>query len=487
LVSLASVLASFLGVLGPQRRAVAAEESAPDPALQAAKEDFENAQTLFLKEQFDAAAEKFLAAFDKKSYPAFLFNAAVSYEKAKKLDVAQKYFEQYLEKDPQASDAAQVKARIETLKTLLGPPPAVVPAVPGGTPAAPLPPGQMVPPLLTTLPAIDTKGLVVIDSKPQGATIYLNDKTNGPFAKTPWQGSLESKPVRLVLESKGFKPEQRAISPRSDKLVDVYIALSEEHFLGWVEIVSNTPGATVYIDRKDIGAIGRTPYTGHLKPGKHTIYLEKMGFKPAEMVLEVSPGTATQHTIAMQQGDSGFVSVVGRGTSGGRLLIDKKFACNIPCRSEVLPGKHTVVVEKPGMQDYESNLVVERAVETTVEVQFTPRQPRTRAWTAGIIAAALIGGGAYVGHLSVKNRDAVKADIASGQLIDNGDARYDRAKLQAIGADVLFGLGAIVAISSAVSFLTGGSDSVGVVDQKSISLAPDLIPNGLALTAVGRF
>ena len=106
---------------------------------------------------------------------------------------------------------------------------------------------------------IETKGLVVIDSKPQGATIYLNDKRKGAFGKTPWQGSLESKPVRLILEQKGWKPEERAISPRSDKLIDVYIALSEEHYLGWVEIASNVPGADVFIDRKEIGAIGRTP------------------------------------------------------------------------------------------------------------------------------------------------------------------------------------------------------------------------------------
>ena len=50
------------------------------------------------------------------------------------------------------------------------------------------------------LTEIETKGLVVIDSKPQGATIYLNDKRKGAFGKTPWQGSLESKPVRLILE-----------------------------------------------------------------------------------------------------------------------------------------------------------------------------------------------------------------------------------------------------------------------------------------------
>ena len=45
----------------------------------------------------------------------------------------------------------------------------------------------------------------------------------------------------------------------------------------------------------------------------------------------------------------------------------------------------------------------------------------------------------------------------------------------AIGADVLFGLGAIVAVTSAVGLIFHGSDSMGVVDQKSISFAPCLM------------
>ncbi len=66
-------------------------------------------------------------------------------------------------------------------------------------------------------------------------------------------------------------------------------------------------------------------------------------------------------------------------------------------------------------------------------------------------------------------------------------ATSPRAKLEFIGADVLFGLGAIVAVSSAISLVLHGSDSVGIVDQKSISLAPELMPGGGGLTAVGRF
>ena len=104
---------------------------------------------------------------------------------------------------------------------------------------------------------------MVIDSKPQGATIYLNDKRKGAFGKTPWQGSLESKPVRLILEQKGWKAEERAISPRSDKLIDVYITLSESASSAGSEITSNVPGADVFIDRKEIGAMAarRSPAT----------------------------------------------------------------------------------------------------------------------------------------------------------------------------------------------------------------------------------
>ena len=221
-----------------------------------------------MRGEYAAAAERFQSAYEHKPYPAFLFNAAVSFEKAKQLEKAKKFFTEYLEKDPNASDAAQVKLRLEIINQLLAPPPA--PAAPAGpassrderprwwSAAARRPPVRRgraaahddgatttrrhLSAPLPVLTDIETKGLVVIDSKPQGATIYLNDKRKGAFGKTPWQGSLESKPVRLILEQKGWKPEERAISPRSDKLIDVYIALSEEHYLGWVEIASNVPG-----------------------------------------------------------------------------------------------------------------------------------------------------------------------------------------------------------------------------------------------------
>jgi hypothetical protein len=487
-----TLLLAVVALLGTPAIAKAAEDS-PDKALSDAKEEFQTAQNFFVRGEYEAAAGKFLEAYNRKAYPAFLFNVAVSYEKAKQLEKAKEYFEKYLQEDPNASDAAQVKLRLDVIGKLLAPPAAPVTPPPAAgtapateTPAPPAAPAAAPPPV-PVLPEIDTKGLVVIDSKPQGATIYLNDKRAGAFGTTPWHGSLESKPVRLILESKGFKAEERSISPRSDKLVDVYIALSEEHYLGWIELVSNVIGADVYIDRKDIGAIGRTPYTGQLKPGKHTIFLEKFGWQPLQQEIDVPAGTATQHTLTMQPTQAGWVSVTGRGTVGGRLFVDDKPGCDTPCRAEVAPGKHKIRVEKKGFEDYELTLEVGRGVETTIEVSMSPRPPRGHAITSSVLALVFIGGGAYVGSLAKSNKDAINNDIKSGALIDNTDSRFTTGKIEAITADVLFGVGAIIAATAIYGFFEHGPDSTGVVEHRNISLAPTFGPEGTGLALWGRF
>lgn len=509
---LAASLAS--GLIAPEPVAAesptpAPDQQTPDRDLQSAKAEFEAAQVLFIQGAYEDAAARFLAAYAKKPFAAFLFNAAVSHEKAGKLDAAVESFQRYLEEDPKASDAAVVKARIDAIRGVVAAGTATDPAssgagtgpAAGGTDGqggagpsgggAPGTDGSGAPTAAAraaaALPAIETKGLVVIDSKPRGATIYLDTKKNGAFAQTPWQGSLQSRGVKLILEAKGFKPEERVINPRSDKLVDVYIALSEEHFLGWVEIVSNVPGADVFIDRKEIGAIGRTPFTGHLKPGKHVVFVERMGYRPMRQEIDVLPGTATQHTINLEKGDNGWINVTGRGTYGAKVTIDDKIKCDAPCRTEVPPGQHHVEVSKKGFEDYEADVTVERTAEMIVDVQWSPRPPRRAAWTTAILSAAFIGGGIYVGRLSDKNADNYQADINAGLPVDSNDPRLSRGRWQALGANVLYGIGAILAISSTISFLSHGPESTAVLDQRAIGLAPSVSGDGAGLAAWGRF
>jgi len=481
-LSTALCLASAVGA--PERAAQAQEPAAVDDDLQAAKAQFEEAQTLYLRELWDDAAAKFLSAYDKKPFSSFLFNAAVAFEKAKKLDRAIDMFQRYLDKDPQARDSAEVKARIDSLKVLLAPPPPPVGTVEKApAPAAPL-------------PTLATKGLVVIESKPTGAAIYLDDKSKGTFATTPWHGSLEPKPVKLLFEAQGFKPEEREITPRTDKVVEIYIALSEQHFLGWIEVIANVPGADVFIDRQDIGAMGKTPFTGHLKPGKHTLWLARAGFQTAQKEITVEPGTATTHTIALETVDFARLKAGGADSQGAHLMVDGILACTMPCDQQLKPGEHQIVVQQDGMETYKDKLVVERADEATLDLKFSPKPPKTAAITYAVLSGLSFAGGIYLGVAGKHIKDQIDSDIGNpAKFTNNTDSRRNTGKWYYIGADVAFGVGALTGLLSLWNFLESGPPSTAIVkkvnlagsEPKKVSLVPFSLPDGAGLAAAGRF
>ena len=462
----------------------AAQEQATDLVLQEAKAAFEEAQSLYTKDQFADAAAKFMVAFDKKPFSSFLFNAAVAYEKARQLEKAVETFQRYLSVDPQARDAVDVKARIDALKAVLSPPP-----VEAGKAAGEKAPVQV-------LPAIVTKGLVLIESKPTGASVYLDDPAKGLFATTPWQGSLEPKPVKLIFEAKGFKRETREINPRSDKILELYISMSEEHFLGWIEVVSNVPGAEVFIDRQEIGALGRTPYTGHLKPGKHTLWLQRTGYETARKEIDVGPGTATTHTINLEVIAFGTLKAGTKASEGGKLFVDGAQVCVLPCEQQLKPGDHALQVQMEGMENYDGKLTVSRADVTAMDLGYSPKPGRAKAWVEAVASAGLVAGGIVLGVKGNQVKDQISNDVKDPtKLINSTDSRTTTGKYYYIGADVCFGLGLVTAALATWNFLEAGPPStatfktinaVGPAPAK-LGFAPMDVPNGAGLAATGRF
>src|SRR5262245_56542755 len=72
---------------------------AQDAALESARKEFERGGDLFEKGDFQNAADAFMAAYKAKPFPAFVFNAAVCYEKLKDYKQAVELFKRYLAED----------------------------------------------------------------------------------------------------------------------------------------------------------------------------------------------------------------------------------------------------------------------------------------------------------------------------------------------------------------------------------------------------
>lgn len=466
----------------PKATVSAPQKALTDLALEEAKAAFEEAQTLYTKDRFEDAATKFMVAFDKKPFSSFLFNAAVAYEKAMQYPKAVGAFQKYLEVEPQARDAAEVKARVDSLNAVLAPPVA----------GAKTPENA----IAQVLPAIATKGLVIIDSKPPGASVYLDDKAKGVFAVTPWQGSLEPNRTKLLFEAKGFKSEERDIHPRTDKILEIFISMSEQHFLGWIEVVSNVPGAEIFIDRQEIGAIGKTPFTGHLKPGKHTLWVRKTGYEVATKDIEVEPGTANTHTVNLELISYGTLKAGGKASEGGKLFVDGAPACALPCEQQLKPGDHVLQVQKEGMENYDGKLVMNRADATFMDLSYSPKPSRARAWTYAVFSAALFGGGIYLGLQGNKVKDDINKDMKDlSKLTSTGDSRKNTGKYYYIGADVCLGLGLVTAALATWNFLESGPPSTATFKTTNttnsaggkFSFAPMDVPSGAGMAAMGRF
>jgi hypothetical protein len=146
------------------------------------------------------------------------------------------------------------------------------------------------PPPVTTACLADRKGkqAVKIDSKPQGATIYLGSKACGVVGTTPWTGKLVPGPVTILVERTSYEPSsQELVVATKPALQAVSITLARTN-VGTVDIRAdadaNVSGAKVLVDGADKGV---APIVLQLPGGRRTLELVKPGFDTFTQSLEV--------------------------------------------------------------------------------------------------------------------------------------------------------------------------------------------------------
>ncbi len=471
----------------------------PD-ALRKAQASFDQAQSDYLQGKYDEAAKGFQEAYASRPFPQFLYNVAASFhmkgKQTSNMDSYKKaveYYRQYLKEEPTASDKPRVEkaigvldAEIKRLQDLATQAANQGSAAGSGSAAPPVAASQEV----QQLGDVKVRGLVVIVTEPQNATIYLDDKKKGKFAETPWSGSIDGE-HKLIIEKRGYKPVETVISADPTKLIQVISVMSQEDYLAWIEVTSNVPGADIYIDEKSIGAVGKTPLVPgqNIKPGKHTFWITAEGYDEYTESIDIAPGETKKVHANLSGSPVGKLTVGGIGIEDSKILLDGEVLCEQgPCLKSVQQGSHVVEVRREGFKTYKRRIQIVAKTETTIKVQQAPSPGRGDAIVAYVFAGIFGGAGAYLGTQSNKLRDELRADISGSPPIDNNDPRFLRGKIFAISADACFAFGGIAFLTAVYyTFRDKGPPTRAQIDVRALALTPQFNSTFAGIGMEGRF
>lgn len=140
-----------------------------------------------------------------------------------------------------------------------------------------------------------------------------------------------------------------------------------------LEVTSTPPGATIYLDRKDLGSVGTSPERVGVPTGSYTVIAELPGYELAKSErMRVSVGSKTPVKLDL-------VRIVGkvqvRGQDGLEVHVGDEAApavCTTPCDFDLAPGTHVLYftsVEAVSVAPRQVQVVAKKTVSVTASVE----------------------------------------------------------------------------------------------------------------------
>lgn len=443
--------------------------------VEQAREHMERGQALYLQGRFEEAAVEFEAAYDAHPFSAFLYNAGVALERAGQAARAAELFQRYIDRDPQASDAQGVRERLARLREQAqqqaAAPPATEPA-PAPTPQAELPE--------------DFKSLLSVRTNPAGARIVVTQEGRevaqgpSPFAQTLDQGSY-----LVRVEHPDYQTVQQEMRIEPGRVYVVIVEMSQGQFLGYLRVAGNVPGAQVFIDDREQGPRGQTPFEAPAPVGTHRIWVERAGYEPFETEVEVGVGADVSVQAELERVDHGRLRVVAN-VEGARVYVDGQEVGRVPYEGQHSPGPHRLQVIGDGMKGYEVSVRIERGQLTPVRVRLRPDVGRGGAWATATIGLLSLGAGITMAILSNEWANQIAVARDAGTLASD-DHRLDEGFFLSVGADIAFGVTLILGGLALYQFLNDPlpPSEGNVLEARDWALLPWLDPRGGAGLGLG--
>jgi hypothetical protein len=470
--------------------------------LESIRRRMETGLALFVGGKAPEAAVEFEAGYAEHPYSAFLFNAGVCYQKIGDKEKALERYKEYLRVDPAAPDIQKVQERIAALEaersaTAAAAAAASAAAGDGGATHPPPPPPPTTP--SEQIPTTDEalRSLVVVETEPAGAPlrVFLADSDQtAPFkmgtpnagwrqvttTTSPTSLSLSVGRYHIVVEKfADFNVSETDIKVMSGHVHHFKANLSQGAFMSFLRVAANVRGAHIWIDdpKRTKAEWGTTPYGELVTAGTHEVQVEIPGFMPLTTQVTLEHGEQKELEVRLGRVDHGFIRVDADAAAASVKVDGAEKGTwksgEAPLDVQLKSGKHRLEIEADGRKRYDGDVEVPKGQILPVHAKLIPKMPRGGAWTQAVLSGVLIGAGTFFGLESNKLYDQTKDDRAAGRL-DADDDRVTRGRIYAIGADVGFVAGGVLAGLATYNFVRDPLPDSSVKNDKPVEFEDTL-------------
>ncbi|TFU15251.1 PEGA domain-containing protein [Thermus tengchongensis] len=219
---------------------------------------------------------------------------------------------------------------------------------------------------VTAPPSTPATATLTVDSRPQGAEVYLDGRLSG---RTPVTLSVNPGRHEVELRLAGHQPYRVAVNPRPGERVQVFAQLVPEPRQGTLAVTSSPSGAEVYVD----GALrGRTPLTLTLPEGRYGVELRLSGHEPYRATVQVRRGETTRLDVRLNPIPRTGTLLLESSPTGAEAYVNGAFRGRTPLRLVLDEGTYRVELRAPGYEPYQATVRVERGRETRLSASLRP-------------------------------------------------------------------------------------------------------------------
>lgn len=469
-------------------------------SLEQARTRMEQGQAYFLQGRFGESAAEFEAAFQIQPFPAFLYNAGLAYENAGELGRAAEFYVRFIGAETNEAQRAEVQTRIDGLRVRIEARRLELESqrqqreqqiAAGETPTpveAEDPEAISAPPSAAAIQEL--LSLVAVETEPAGATVTVT--LNGNVVATgpsPLAQTLDPGSYHILIEHPDYNRFEHDFEVQPGVLNRFFLNLSQGEFLGYLRVTSTPPGAQVYIDDREQGSRGQTPFETPIPAGRHHIWVERAGYAMQERDFDIVVAEQVDLEIPLERVNYGRIRVVGN-VRGALVYVDDEQVGTVPFEGQVAAGERRVRVRANDMKDWTGIVDVARGQLRPIRVRLRPAMGRSASILSGVFGALFLGGAIATNIISNDLYTQLDAERAAGTL-RLGDDRILQGYALSIGTYAGYGVAGLLGALCLFYAIYDDkpSSEANVLVPRDWAVLPTFSPNGdsFGLSVMGSF